>query len=131
MKKFEDFNLEPVLNVDQIVELQNLVKHIRIDRKMAEYIIRIIDATRFPEKYNLEIGKYIGTGASPRASISLFLASKARALMNNKIQVTPEEIRGVAKNVLRHRIIVNFEGQAENIKTDDIIDEIIFKVKIL
>ncbi len=130
-KKFEDYDLVPLLDPNQIIEVQKLVREIRIDRKMEEYIIRIVDATRFPEKYDLKLGKYIGTGASPRASIALFLASKARALMNDRVQVTPEEIRGVANNVLRHRIIINFEGQAESISTDQIVDEIVAKVKIL
>jgi MoxR-like ATPase len=129
--KFEDYDLMPVLDERQIIDIQKLVKQIKIDQKMAEYIIRIIDATRHPKKYDLKITKYIGVGASPRASIALFLASKAKALMNNKIQVTPDEIRSVAKNVLRHRIIVNFEGQAEGITPEDIIDEILAKVKIL
>lgn len=131
LNKFEDYDLSPILNEDQILEAQGLVKQIRIDRKMAEYIVRLIDATRFPQKYGLELGKYISTGASPRASIALFLASKARALMNNKVQVTPIEVRGVLKEVLRHRIIINFEGQAENVTTDMVIDELAVKVKIL
>ena len=130
-RKFEDYDLSPILDATQIIDAQRLVKMIRIDRKMAEYVVRIIDATRHPDKHGLNLGKHIGNGASPRASIALFLASKARALMNNKIQVTPDEIRGVAHNVLRHRIIVNFEGQAENITPDAIIDEILAKVKIL
>lgn len=129
--KFEDYDLNPILDANQIIDAQRLVKMIRIDKKMAEYIVRIIDATRNPDKHGLKLGKYIGNGASPRASIALFLASKARALMNNKIQVTPDEVRGVAHNVLRHRIIVNFEGQAESISSDSIIDEILAKVKIL
>ena len=129
--KFEDYNIQPILDLDQIIEVQELVKKINIDKKMSEYIVRIIDATRFPEKYDLKLGKYIANGGSPRASIALFVASKARALMNNRTQVTPVEVRGVAKNVLRHRIIINFEGQAENITTDQIIEEILAKVKIL
>jgi MoxR-like ATPase len=131
LHKFEDFNVDPILDADQIIEAQKLVKLINLEKKMAEYIIRIVDATRFPEKYDLKVGKFIGTGASPRASISLFLAAKARALMNNKTHVTPEEIRGVAKNVLRHRIIINFEGQAENITAEEVVDEILAKVRIL
>ncbi|MFP4567999.1 MAG: AAA family ATPase [Candidatus Woesearchaeota archaeon] len=129
--KFEDYDLDPILDSEQIIEIQKLVKYIKIDQKMAEYVIRLIDSTRHPEKYDLKIAKNIGTGASPRASIALFLAAKARALMNNKTQVTPEEIRGVAKNVLRHRIIINFEGQAEGITPEAVIDEIISKVRIL
>jgi MoxR-like ATPase len=98
---------------------------------MTSYIIRLVDSTRNPQKYGLEKGKYIAFGASPRASIALFIASKARALLNNRIQVTPADVRGVLKNVMRHRIILNFEGQAEGIRVDDIIDEILAKVKIL
>lgn len=130
-KSFEDYSLEAVLNAEQIIEIQKVVKNIRIDRKMAEYIIKLVDATRNPDKYDLKLGKYIDTGASPRASIALFLASKARAFMNNRIQVTPNDIRGVMNNVLRHRIIVNFEGQAESVTSDAIIDEILAKVRIL
>ncbi len=131
VRKFEDFDLVPILDAQQIIEAQSLVKEIRVDKKMSEYIIRLIDATRFPDKYGLELGKYVGNGASPRASISLFLAAKARALMNNRTQVTPDEIRGVINSVLRHRIIVNFEGQAESITTDQVIDEIVSKVRIV
>lgn len=131
LHKFEDYDVDPILDAEQIIEVQKLVKMINLEKKMSEYIIRIVDATRFPDKYDLKISKFIGTGASPRASIALFLAAKARALMNDKINVTPEEIRGVAKNVLRHRIIINFEGQAENITTEDVIDEILTKVRIL
>ena len=98
---------------------------------MEEYIIRLVDATRNPLKYDVQKGKYISFGASPRASIALFIASKARALLNNRIQVTTTDVRGVVKNVFRHRIIVNFEGQAEGISPDDVIDEILAKVKIL
>jgi MoxR-like ATPase len=131
LRNFDDFQVQPILSADEIMEAQALTKKIRVDKKMSEYIIRIVDSTRNPKKYGLEKGKYISFGASPRASIALYIASKARALLNNRIQVTPADIRGVAKNVLRHRIIVNFEGQAEGVNGDVIIDEILSKVKIL
>lgn len=129
--RFEDYSLEAILDAEQIIEIQEVVKKIRIDKKMAEYILRLVDATRYPKKYDLKLGKYIDNGASPRASIALFLAAKARAFMNNKVQVTPGDVRGAIKNVFRHRIIVNFEGQAENVTSDAIIDEILAKVRIL
>lgn len=130
-RKFEDYDLEPVLDPLQIQEAQDLTKKIITDERMSKYIIRIIDATRHPEKYKVESGKYIAFGASPRASIAIFVASKARALLDNKIQVTPDHVKVVAKTVLRHRILINFEGQAEDITSDKVIQEILEKVKIL
>jgi MoxR-like ATPase len=131
LRNFEDYGVQPILNADEILEAQALTKKIKIDRKMCEYIVRIVDSTRNYKKYGIEKGKYISFGASPRASIALFIASKARTLLSNRIQVTPADIRTVAKNVLRHRVLLNFEGQAEGITADDIIDEILTKVKIL
>jgi len=131
IKNFEDFNLDPLLNPDMIIAAQELTKRIQMDKKMEKYIIRIIDATRFPKRYGIETGKYIAYGASPRASIGLYIASKARALIKSKIQVTPDEIKEVAKKVLRHRLLINFEGQAENVSPDQVIDEILNKVKIV
>lgn len=131
LRNFEEFNIQPILNAEEILDAQILTKKIRLDRKMSEYIIRLVDATRNPQKYNIEKGKYLSIGASPRASIALFIASKSRALLNNRTQVTPADIRGVAKNVLRHRIIINFEGLAEGVTADSLVDEILAKVRIL
>ncbi|MGV8169692.1 MAG: AAA family ATPase [Candidatus Nanoarchaeia archaeon] len=131
LRNFEDFGVQAILSSEEIIEAQLITKKIRIDKKMQEYIVRIIDATRNPNKYGIEKGKYIAFGASPRASIALFIASKARAFINNRTQVTPADVRGVMKDVLRHRIIVNFEGQAEGINSDAIIEELLAKIKIL
>jgi len=131
LKNFDEYDVQAVLSPEEIVIAQDLTKKIRTDTKIQEYIIRIVDATRNPDKYKLEKGKFVGVGASPRASIALFIASKARALITNNIQVMPDHVKAVARNILRHRIIVNFEGQAENIEPDDVIDELLEKVKIL
>ncbi|MGV8162158.1 MAG: AAA family ATPase [Candidatus Nanoarchaeia archaeon] len=131
LKNFDDFGVQGVLNADEIIEAQQVAKRIKIDMKMEEYIVRLVDSTRNPKKYGIEKGKYIAFGASPRASIALFIASKAKAMLNNRTQVTPADIRGVIKNVLRHRIIINFEGQAEGVFADAVIEEILAKVKIL
>ena len=130
-KNFDDYRVKTILTPKRIIELQNLVKEIRTDMKVKDYIVRLVDATRHPDKYELEHSKYIAFGASPRASIGLFIASKARALMTNKIQVTPTDVKEVAKNVLRHRIVINFEGEAEGITPEKVIDEILAKVKII
>jgi len=131
LKNFDDYEIQAILSPEEIVRAQDLTKKIRTDTKIQEYIIRIVDATRNPSKYGLEKGKFVGYGASPRASIALFIASKARALITNNIQVKPDHVKDVARDILRHRIIVNFEGQAENIEPDDVIEELLEKVKIL
>ncbi|MEK6840992.1 MAG: ATPase, partial [Nanoarchaeota archaeon] len=88
------------------------------------------DATRNPNKYKINLGQYIEWGCSPRASIGLYIASKAEALIQGHNFVTPAHVKAVAYDVMRHRMILNYEGQAENIKTEDIISEVLSKVPI-
>ena len=125
---FGHFNLKSVISSTEILYMQELVKRIYLSPDVEKYLVRITDATRFPDKYGLKNSKYIGWGCSPRASIGLFIAAKADALLSGKGYVTPKNIKNVVHDVLRHRIILNYEGQAENIKTDDIISEILLKV---
>lgn len=132
LQKFEVFEIKPILSQDEIVKVQQLVKHIHMDEKIKKYIVRIIDATRNPKKYDLDLSsKYINFGASPRGSISLFIASKAHALMNGRGYVTHKDVKDVCPHILRHRILLNFEGQAENISPEDIVMEIIKNVPIV
>jgi MoxR-like ATPase len=129
--RFEDFKILPVMNPEDIIRLQNNVKKIYLDPKIEKYIVRLVDATRSPGRYNLELGKYIEFGSSPRASIALYIASKAHALLSGKIYVTPQDIKSVAPNIFRHRMILNYEGQAEEIKTEDIVKELLSKVPVV
>lgn len=130
LKKFDDFQLNKILSPKEIIELQELVKNIYVDTKVEKYIVDIIDATRNPDQYNLKNKNYIKIGSSPRGAIGLFIASKANALLEGRTFVTPQDVKTIAPDVLRHRILLNYEGQAENIKTDEIIKEILNKVKI-
>ena len=111
--------------------MQREVKKIFISEEIKDYITLLVDATRNPEKYSIKTGKYIRWGSSPRASIFLSLAAKSNALVNGRDYVIPEDVQSVAKNVLRHRIILSYEGKAKNIETDEIIDEILDKVEII
>jgi MoxR-like ATPase len=129
--EFADFELTVVLSQVDLLDAQRFVKRIYTHPKIERYIIRIVDATRHPDKYGVERAKYIGFGASPRAGISLHIASKARALMKGRSYVTPDDVKEVAYNVLRHRILLNFEGEAEEVKTETIVKEILDKVPIL
>ncbi len=130
LQDFQDFRIKEITNPKQILELQALTKNIYLSKEVEKYIIRIIDASRASSKYNISMGKYIEYGASPRGSIGLFIASKAEALMKGESYVTPHHIKLVAHDVLRHRLLLNYEGQAENIDTDKIIDEILAKVPV-
>ncbi len=130
-RKFEDFQIDPILTPQEIIRAQQLVKHIRLDAKIEQYIVRLVEATRYPDKYKLESGKYVSFGASPRSSIALYIASKAQAMIQGRTVVTPTDVKAVAHNVFRHRILLNFEGQADEISTDDIVTEILQKVPIV
>ncbi len=131
IKKFNEFDLKQVLSPQEILKMQEDVKKIYLDKKIENYIVRITEATRYPDKYKISLGKYIEYGGSPRASINMFIASKAKAFMNGRTFVTPDDVKKIAYNVLRHRIILNYEGEAEEIVTDRIIDEILSKVPVV
>jgi len=130
IKKFEDYNIKSVISQRRILELQQLTKKIAHSDKIKEYIVDIVDSTRHPNKYGIKLGEYIELGSSPRACIGLFIAAKADALMDGETYIRPHHVKNVAFDVLRHRIILNYTGQAEGIKTEDIISEILSKVPI-
>jgi len=129
--EFADFPLDSVLSQTDIIEAQKFVKKIYANHKIERYIVRIVDATRNPDKYAIETGKYLQYGSSPRSSISLYIASKAHALTQGRGYVIPDDVKQVAYNVLRHRILLNFEGEAEEISPEKIIKEILDKVPII
>ncbi|MBW2991061.1 MoxR family ATPase [Candidatus Woesearchaeota archaeon] len=128
---FEDFDLRRVLTPDDIIRVQEFVKKIYLDKKIENYIINIVEATRKPAKYDIKMGKYADFGGSPRSSIALYIAAKAHALLNGRDHVVAHDVKEVAYNCLRHRILLNFEGEAEGIKTENIIKEILAKVPII
>ena len=128
LRKLDEFSLKPILSPKEIIEMQETAKKIYTAKSVEEYIIRIVNMTRYTK--GLTFGKYIEWGGSPRASIGLYIASKARALMLGNTFVTPQHVKDVAYNILRHRILLNYEGLAENIKSDTIIKEILAKVPV-
>ncbi len=129
-KRFDDYELNAVTNLEKIMEMQETAKSVFLSKEVEQYIVQLVESTREPKKYGIELGKYIEWGASPRASIFLFMSAKANAMMNGQTFVTPSHIKEVAYNVLRHRIILNYEGLAENINTDQIISEMLSKVPV-
>ncbi|WP_114792454.1 AAA family ATPase [Niabella yanshanensis] len=123
--------IKPVVNIQDVLYARDLVRDIYLDEKVEQYILDIIFATRYPGRYELKrLEPLIAYGASPRGSINLALAGKARAFLNKRGFVMPEDIRSIAHDVLRHRIGLTYEAEAENINVENIIDEIIGKVNV-
>lgn len=126
---FETINA--VASTTEIITAKELVRQVYIDEKVENYILDIVFATRFPDQYQLnKLKPLIGFGGSPRASINLALAAKAYAFLNKRGYVVPEDVRSIAKDVLRHRIGLTYEAEAENISVLDIIDEILKTVNV-
>ncbi len=123
--------VEPVVSLQDIVRAREVVKTIYMDEKIEQYILDIVFASRFPEKYGLnELKPLIAFGSSPRGSINLAIASKVHAFLMKRAFVIPEDIRWVVNDVLRHRIGITYEAEAENMTTDDIINQIINTVQV-
>ena len=122
--------IRQVISLDQIVEAKKLINQIYLDEKIEKYILDMVFATRYPERYGLsDIKNYISFGASPRASINLAIASRAYAFIKGRAFVIPEDVKEIAKDVLRHRIGLSFEAEAEEVTQDDIVNKILAKIQ--
>src|SRR5207342_937166 len=123
--------INPVASTSEILTAKELVRQVYLDEKVENYILDIVFATRYPDKYNLpKLKPLIGFGGSPRASINLALAAKAYAFLNKRGYVIPEDVRSVCKDVLRHRIGLTYEAEAENVNVEQIITEILRVVNV-
>jgi len=123
--------IKPVLHPDDIIAARNVVREVYIDEKIERYIIDIVFATRFPEEYGLKnLKNLISFGASPRASINLGLASRAYAFIKRRGYIIPEDVRAICYDVLRHRIGLSYEAEANNVTSEEIISEILNAVEV-
>lgn len=130
-KTGEKIELKPVISPKKILDARKVINEIYVDTKVERYIIDLIFATRNPDDYQIpEVKDLIAFGASPRASINLNLAARANAFMQHRAYVTPEDVRFIAMDVLRHRIIPTFEAEAEDITSEDIISKILSMVQV-
>lgn len=126
-----NYEVNQVLTKEDIFSIRNEVNKVKISESLERYIIELVTATRNPKEYKLDHeGQYIQFGASPRASINMNLAAKAMAFMEGRDYVLPEDIKEVALDVMNHRIILNYEAEADNVKTADIIKVLLTKVPI-
>lgn len=122
--------IQSVITPEQILSARKVVDEIYIDDKIKNYIVDIIFATREPDQAGLNINEYIKYGASPRATISLTLAARAQAFIEGRGYVTPQDVKSVAPDVLRHRIILSYEAEAEEITSDKLIKEILAEIPV-
>ena len=121
----------PIVKPEKIIEAQNIIKDIYVDEKVEDYILNLIFATRDPLKYNLkDLDGIIDVGASPRATINIVRAAKARAFTDGRGYVTPEDIRYIGADILRHRVILTYEAEAEELSTDQVISRLFEKIEV-
>lgn len=123
--------LKPITNAAKILDARKVINEIYVDEKVEKYIVDLVFTTRYPEKYGLsDLNDLISFGASPRASINLNLAARAHAFMEHRAYVTPDDVRTIAMDVLRHRVIPTFEAEAEEISPENIIEKILSTVQV-
>ena len=124
-------SINPVAKPEQILRAQNIINDIYVDEKVEEYILNLIFATRNPEDFGLnDLSGLIDYGASPRASINIVLAARARAFIEHRGYITPEDVRFVGADVLRHRIILTYEAEAEELTSEEIIQRLFETIEV-
>ncbi len=123
-------DVNPVITPEEVKRLRALTDEIYMDEKIEEYIVSLVECSRNPDDYHMDIGQFIRYGASPRASIFLAMASKANAFIEGRGYVTPQDVKTVGMNVLRHRIILTYEAEAEEKTSEDIIEQILQTVDV-
>ncbi len=120
----------PVVSPDTILKARDLVTEIYVDDKIKRYILDIVFATREPSEFGLDLSDLIAYGASPRASIYLSIAARAHAFLQSRAYVTPEDIKAIAMDVLRHRVIITYEAEAEELTSEDVVQRILDNVEV-
>ena len=123
-------DIQQMVTPEQIEDMVRLIREIYMDEKLKDYIVDLVFATRKPEEYKIDIKDYIQFGASPRATIYLSLAARAYAFLQGRAYVTPQDIKTIAPDVLRHRIILTYEAEAEDISTEQIIGHVFDHVEV-
>jgi MoxR-like ATPase len=125
-----EMKVQPVVPLEEILNTRKLVDEIYVDDKVRDYIVQLVFATRDPRRHGLELKHFIQFGGSPRATIFLTLASKAWALLRGRDYVTPEDVKSIAHDVLRHRLILTYEAEAQGVTSDHIVEKILHAVPV-
>jgi len=122
--------VEPIVSPEDVLQARTVVDEIYIDDKIKEYIVDIVFATREPKKYGLELEQYIEYGASPRATLYLTVLSKAYAFLQRRGYVTPQDVKSIGMDVLRHRVIISYEAEAEDMTSEDIVQKVFDEIQV-
>jgi MoxR-like ATPase len=125
-----DLSIRPVLAAADVFELRKGIDQIYVDDKIEQYIVEIVRATRNPEEYHLDIGPYVQIGASPRGAIYLKLAAKGHAFLEGRGYVTPEDVKAIGHDVLRHRLVITYEAEAEDLTSDDLLRRVFDSIQV-
>ena len=120
-----DIEIKPVLTLPELMKMRKALEATFIDQKVEKYIVRMVDCTRHPGNYGLDLQRYLRFGASPRASIYLSLAARGNAFMDKRDYTTPQDVKDVAHDVLRHRLAISYRAEAESLTSDDLLDQML------
>ncbi len=124
-------NIKPVVSLEKLSEAKDVVRSIYVDERVKQYIVDVVHGTRHPDRYGLkDLGGLIHYGASPRASIALAFAGKAHAFLRHRGYVTPEDIKAIGPDVLRHRLVLTYEAEAEEVSTEDVVRRVFETVEV-
>lgn len=123
-------SVKPAISLDEILEMRGLLDKVFIDEKVERYILRLVDSTRNPETYGLDIGRYLRFGASPRATIYLSLAARGLAMLQHREFTIPQDVKDVTGDILRHRMALSYRAEAEGLTSDDLIERMLASVPI-
>ncbi len=126
----KSFDVNPVIEPDALMRARNLIDDIYVDEKIKDYILSIVFATRDPDQYRLNLRDYLRYGASPRATIYLTVGARAHAFLNGRGYVTPQDVKSVAPDILRHRVIVSYEAEAEELTSDMLIERVLNELPV-
>jgi len=126
----KQIEVEPVVSSEDILRARTVVDEIYIDDKLKEYIVDIVFATREPKKYDLDLEQYIEYGASPRATLYLTVVSKAYAFLQGRGYVTPQDVKSIGMDVLRHRVIISYEAEAEDMTSEDVVQKVLDEIQV-
>lgn len=128
--KGADITVNSVMSTEQLMDMRSILDQVYCDEKVGDYILDLVFATRVPEDYKLDIRPMIEYGASPRATLYLNIASRAHAMLTGRAYATPQDVKEVAHDVLRHRIVLTYEAEAEELTSEDIIDRILGEIPV-
>ena len=123
-------SIQPVITPKDVLEAREVVDSIYLDDKIKDYIVDVVFATREPKEFGLDLDDFIEYGASPRATIALAMASKAQAFLEGRGYVTPQDVKSIGPDVLRHRVIITYEAEAEELTSDDIVQKVFDHVEV-